>query len=410
MQLVVADVGDAQRQDGSEEFPFVGTEGMRAVQRVAQAGDSIMVRGTIVGTVRWTVPGVVIHQHADGGCIDGAYHYPTGPAAWRGPGGDGVHKPLVSIQADHVTWMVPVHRSRGRSIQLYNCVNSHITDTLIHGSRTRLVDIRHAKQSSIRNCDLANGSNYYPDRGPDRDLTTHNIAGCIVTDDCDTITIADNIIRDHYGNCITPNTSKRVSVLRNTILNTNGSMIYVHWCEDTTVIGNTGFYTPEWDKGIHSFIVVNNESEPKFAGNVAGDVHVENNVCLGTSHGFSVWGNEGGTVVQGALTVIDNVFMNCTDHAVLTRKNATFRHLHLGYNIWTGGVQLLSNSPTEERENTIVPPGKIAPTRAESTSDVRNLAMLLRIVEEPAEEEEMVAVPRAELMALLASLQRWLRE
>jgi hypothetical protein len=41
---VVADAGDASSQDGSEDYPFVNVDGMRAVQGVASPGDTVLVR------------------------------------------------------------------------------------------------------------------------------------------------------------------------------------------------------------------------------------------------------------------------------------------------------------------------------------------------------------------------------
>jgi hypothetical protein len=44
---VVADAGDASSQDGSEAYPFVNVDGMRAVQQVASPGDTVLVRESL---------------------------------------------------------------------------------------------------------------------------------------------------------------------------------------------------------------------------------------------------------------------------------------------------------------------------------------------------------------------------
>ena len=135
MQYVISEIGDATRQEGSEEYPFVGTDGFKQVQSLVLPGDTVVVRGRIMGQVRWTSNGysdnlIRIVPHGDGGHIDGGYSYPRGPAAWVAPDGtEGVHSSLVSIRGSYVNWQVPVINSRGRCIQLYTCHGSSITDT-----------------------------------------------------------------------------------------------------------------------------------------------------------------------------------------------------------------------------------------------------------------------------------------
>lgn len=406
---VVANVGDQQQQDGSELTPYVGFQGLIAVQALAKPGDTILIRGPLeYGVVRWAAHGapdapIVIKPHPDGGQLDGHYRWPRGAAAWigvdvAGDATEGVHTPLLRIAGDHTHWQVPILRSRGRLVQLGGdksrpTVGARVQHTRIEGAMTAMIDIRYARGCAVVDNDISEGSAYYPQRGGDRELDEDNVAGCIKTIQATDTTIEGNRIKHHYGNVVTPSRgSDGVLVRNNEIHDCNGTFVYVHWATRVTVEDNVSWYSPAWGGsgfGTHSAYVVNNEHEFLTEGNQAGNVKFLRNIALGTSYGLAVWGNEGEEVLVDGIEATDNSFINCTKAALRTQRNARYRGFVLRRNLLAAPVEgqlteLLSSAPLDmDESNRLVVGGPVTATRAGSAAEVRELAQLLRLASVP---------------------------
>lgn len=424
---IVASDGDRSNQDGSELHPYVGFDGLDAVEAIAKPGDTVLLRGEFTGgVVRWRAHGVkgkpiTIAEHPDGGRINGHHDWPAGPAAWTGIDLDGnptegVHAPLVRIHGDYVKWSVPVLQSRGRLVQIGGdrariTTGTSIENTLIRSAMTAMIDIRDATACGVYNCDIDTGSAYYPQRGGGRVLSEKNIAGCIKTIRATDITIEGNRIRRHYGNTITPSRgSDGIKVINNEIWDCNGSMVYVHWATNVLVDANVCWYTPGWEMGIHSAYVVNNEEEFHHEDVAAGSVTFRNNIALGTSHGGNIWGNEGKDVMVDGILFEGNAFINCVDHALRTAHNAQYRNFVLKHNLFVAPKksQLFDLRSSHELDmdetNRTVVGGPVTATRAANAEEVRQFAALLRAGEAGSGE---VGRWLAEGKALMPQLQAW---
>lgn len=427
---IVAATGDTDnQQDGSEQHPFIGFQGMQDVQKYVKPGDTVLLRGTFsAGQIRWGVHGtrenrITIDQHPDGAKVDGQYIAPYGAARWRGVDLDGnptegVHAPLVRIRGDFTNWMVPVMNSRGRLVQIGGdrnrvTVGSNVTDTIIQGARTAMIDIRDARMCGVYRCHIEDGSNYYPARGGDRILTEQNIAGCIKTIRAENIWIVGNRIKKHYGNVITPSRSSNIiHILENEVSDCNGTAVYVHWATNVRVKKNVSWYSPEWKMGIHSAYVVNNEEEFHHEDVAAGRVLFHKNLALGTSYGLNIWGNEGKDVMVDGLKATENTFINCTKAALRTQRNAQYKNFLLRDNIFAAQSEdelFDLNSPYEldmdESNRSIV--GKVSATRAYTAGDIRRLEAYLRVDTDkgvpPVEARKWIA----EGKKLMPQLQEW---
>lgn len=434
---IVAERGAVAAQDGSELNPYVGFDGLNQAQAIAKPGDTILIRGTLIGgRARITANGdpsarIIIAPHPDGGAIDGQYSWPRGDAAWTGIGIDGqptegVHTPLVRIAGDYIQWRVPVRNSRGRLLQIGDgkrtTIGSHIVDTQIIGARTAMVELRNTVGCGISRCSIEDGSNYYPDR-TDRDINVKNFSGCIKLIDAVDSRIEHNKITKHYGNVITPGRGSKGAVVRgNEIHDCNGSLIYIEWCRDVVVEDNVMWYSSSWDRGIHSAIVINNEEEYNVSGHEAGNIVILNNLALGISNGLNVWGNEGKDLTVAGILATGNTFLNCINAALRTARNARVKNFTLRNNFFAGpdedkllDLRSASRIDFDESNHRVALPDHFA-KRAENAEHVRRLAKAVRNTVPPEELEDKTEALRQELRRwltkadeLVPELEEWLK-
>lgn len=337
MQHYIDNTKNNVLQLGTTESPY---HSFAQVQNVVQPGDTVLVKGVYHEVVKWRKSGksllpitiTLLDSIDTDSCIDGKYLLPTANNERVGAEGlKGNDSPLVLIDASFVIWCVPIKNSRGRGIQFgtdkNTSENGTFTNSVIDGCRTAPIDARNVKDLTISYNRISDTSNY---NTKVRDSKKYNYAGCIKTLKVDGLNIIGNVISNHYGNVITPSRgTKNIVIKDNAISDCWGSLIYLHFCNTATVIGNFLYYTSNWKQSYHAGIVVNNEEEFIDENNVPGNFTIKNNFILGTDNGIALWGNEGSNIITENIDIFYNWIINTRESAILVRDGKKVKNVKI---------------------------------------------------------------------------------
>lgn len=398
----------------------------------ATPGTNIVIRGVLSEQIRWRenksgsadAP-ITVTPWDPQSKIDGRYALPNGSEGitpWIAPDGTkGFHSSLVAINADYVTWGVPVVRSQGRALQLGGTGRRKkglvVEGGAIQGVRTAPIDIRNVDGATVRELTISDSCNYNRNKGSG----DTNWAGAIKTLDARNVLVENVNIWQHYGNVVTPSRlSDGVTVRNVAVWDSPGAAFYSHYARNVLFDNCLAFFTPNYTGPRSSGFYLNNEEEFTNEGSTPGNVVIDNCMALGTTLGLILGGNEGTTgaaVATDGMTMRNSVLLNC-DIGMRLNNNAQVRNGQFVGNHFLGSTRLVTGSmapyswadntwsdeayaPTHGTGNKIAANRWASVLRAAMPSDAYIIRNAVRAVIPPVPTEKTYTITEAQYAALM---------
>lgn len=303
----------------------------------ATAGDTVFVRGgTYVETVRILQSGSsenpitvkaypgempVIDGRAGVDCLNcGLPDVPIvanqiDPITGRGFN----YNPLVSIEGDHIIFEgFTVKQSMGRGIRVWRGDSraSYVTlrNNRVLDSRDVGIILQTTENILVEDNVIRHSSNFAP--WVDGRDSSVDWSGGLVVKNGNNILLRKNTVYENWGEGIlvdaNTGSSTNITVEDNVVYDNFALQIYVHRAGNMTVQRNITYHTnnQEFRRGGNpsACIVVANERQ-FFGSLVTNNIDIVNNIAVGCSQNFAVWGTSDGQGYNNFL-VANNTFVN----------------------------------------------------------------------------------------------------